>query len=446
MLYIKIVEWLMMKKIFIFLFIFMLLIGCAGYGERDSVDQSAKFLKLLMKEEYKPAWSMLSPEMKEEMPTEKKIEELWKNVIFTLGELKSFDAEGAKISSKGNFSVVEFLGNFEKGMVRIQVTVDEKGSIAGFYFLPYHGKIAEIPAYADPEAFLEEEVSFYSGNWKLNGNLTIPKGRGKVPAVVIVHGSGPMDRDGSVVGCRPYRDIAYGLSSRGVAVLRYDKRTLTYRGSLDPFNITIEEEVIADALAAIEFVSKDSRIDRNKVFLLGHSLGGMLAPEIASKSKDLSGIVMLSPPARNILDLALEQLRYVALLDNELSEEERRDIDRVEKQIERLRSHEVNEKELILGAPAAYWYGLEKRRPLEMAKELDCKILILQGGKDYQVGKKDFEMWEGEVGDRSTFIFYPSLNHLMVEVEGKPSPQDYYLGGNVDERVIMDISKWIEKV
>lgn len=132
--------------------------------------------------------------------------------------------------------------------------------------------------------------------YPLNGILSLPDKRSsKVPAVVLVHGSDPADMDESIGANKPFRDISEALPAKGIAVLRYDKRTKIYgkqmlKESLG--NVTVEIETIEDAILAAKLFKNDGRIDPDKVYILGHSLGGMLAPRIDAEGGDFAGIII----------------------------------------------------------------------------------------------------------------------------------------------------------
>jgi len=125
-------------------------------------------------------------------------------------------------------------------------------------------------------------------NYPLNGILAIPDGtNGLLPAVVLVHGSGPSNMDEKVENITPFKDLAQGLSEKGIAVLRYNKRTFVYGKQMKTdTGLSVREETIEDAILAADFLRKDIRIDSNKMFILGHSMGGMLAPRIDAEGGD----------------------------------------------------------------------------------------------------------------------------------------------------------------
>lgn len=298
------------------------------------------------------------------------------------------------------------------------------------------------PDYADPAAFTEQAVMVDT----LPGTLSMPMGDGPFPAVVIVHGSGPGDRDGTLYDLKPYRDLAWGLASRGIAVLRYDKRTRVHPEEFADPTFTVDEEVIDDVHAAVELLRDTDSIDPNRVFVLGHSLGGMLAPRIAEGDEDIAGLIIMAGNARPLHELILEQTYYLAEYDGDISPVDAQQIEAIEQtvaQIEMLA--EGDEMGYLLGAPPIYWLDLRGYDPVAMAQSLEIPMLILQGERDYQVTMEDFALWQAGLSDRDnvTFISYPTLNHNMMPGEGTPSPEEYEALNFVDVAVIEDIAGWI---
>jgi dienelactone hydrolase len=264
--------------------------------------------------------------------------------------------------------------------------------------------------------------------------------------VILVHGSGPNDRDEAIGPNKPFKDIAWGLASKGIAVLRYDKRTKEYGHKMKSEQINVQNEVIDDALEAIGFLQKREDVDTKKIFVIGHSLGAMLAPTIAGQSKQLAGIILLAGPTRKLEDLILEQTEYIYSLKNEITGEEKKLLADLKNEIDSLKDKTLPSSSQLIGGPASYFYDLAKINQVETARNLSIPILILQGERDYQVTMTDFNTWQKELSSNKNVSLksYPSLNHLFMNGEGKATPEEYNKPGTVDKEPVMDIITWIE--
>jgi hypothetical protein len=283
--------------------------------------------------------------------------------------------------------------------------------------------------------------------------MSIPKEGAPFPAVVLVHGSGPQDRDETIGPNKPFRDLAWALASRGIAVLRYDKRTFHYRDRMDSLKATItpKAEVVDDALQAVDFLQEHESVDNDSLFVLGHSLGGQMVPRIGKRDSTITGFIIMASTTRPLEDIMLEQFTHIYSLDGEVSDSEQVQLDKLAEQVEAVKSPELSAgtpgEELPLGVPGEYWLDLRDYDPAEMAAELPQSFLILQGGRDYQVTVADFEGWKQALGDRDNveFKLYPDLNHLFLEGEGISTPQEYAEPGHIPERVIKDLTIWIKQ-
>ena len=227
--------------------------------------------------------------------SEEKLTEIWREQTGALGALKAIQA-GAGVERQGKLvHSVDLV--FERGSLIATVALDVPShELAGLFFRPGRAQGASAP-YVNPAAFRAEEVSFGKAPFVLSGTLALPLGAGPFPGVVLVHGSGPMDRDETVLANKPFKDIAEGLASRGVAVLRYDKRTFTHGKQIGP-RISVDDEVVLDATHALEALRARRELDPQRLFVVGHSLGALLAPEIAERAPPVAGVALLAPPGR----------------------------------------------------------------------------------------------------------------------------------------------------
>ena len=287
----------------------------------------------------------------------------------------------------------------------------------------------------------------------------MPKGGGPVPGLVLVHGSGPNDRDETLGPNKPFKDLAWGLATRGIAVLRYEKRNKVYGKKIlaDPkleATMTVKEETIDDAVAAAALLKKSKGVDPKRVFVLGHSLGGFLLPRIALAAEPLevAGFIGMAGLTRPLDDTIVRQMTYLyGLAGNTLSDEDRKrlqDIKDAVVKVKALRDSDKGSTTKLLGAMPAYWLDVRGYDPPETAKAVRKPMLFLQGGRDYQVQTVDLENWKKALGSRSDveFRLYPKLNHLFYEGEGILIPLEYMQKhGSVAEEVLTDIAAFIAK-
>ena len=369
------------------------------------------------------------------------LSQVWLQIVATEGKLENWKVvQHGMLAGTDVFSVVVA---FERGKLMATVSVrPQTGEIAGLYFKPLTteptaSSPATSPPYADAAKFRSEAVTVGEDPWKLPGTLTIPNGSGPFPAVVLLAGSGPQDRDETIGPNHVFKDLAEGLSTRGIVVLRYDKRTYAYK-TLDPQTTTVKEEVIDDSVAAVNLLRARAEVARDRIFVVGHSLGAVMAPEVANKAAPVAGIVLLAPSGRQLPAVIVQQMRY-------LGQGSPKDLADLERQADEISAHKMPPAQYFFGAPASYYYDLDARDEVALARNLNLPILILHGGRDYQVIDQDIRIWQdGLKGDAKVKVeTFPSLNHLFIAGAGKPGPAEYNTPGHVDGAVIGAIASFI---
>jgi dienelactone hydrolase len=419
----------------------------------DEVASAAKqFVESLAKEDFAGAVTRFDATMKTALP-EPKLRETWQTLQAQVGPFQK--QLGVTATKLGEYDVVLVTCQFERMALDTKVVFDSKGQVAGLFFVPSHAaaNASGPPPYARTNAFREKEFIVGRGEWRLPGTLTLPiAGSGPWPAVVLVHGSGPNDRDETIGANKPFRDLAWGLATKGVAVLRYEKRTREYAGKFKAAGLgqlTVQEETIDDALSAVAQLRATDGLDPKRIFVLGHSLGGMVAPRIGQADPHIAGLIMLAGClARPLEDIMVEQARYVLSLKAKPSAEEEAwlaEIVSTAAKVKKLTAADVSSSAPLMGAPPAYWLDLRQHDPLAIAKELKQPVLILQGGRDYQATPAGFDLWKEALGSQPkvTFKLYPKLNHLFIAGEGQSTPDEYEQPGHVAETVVTDIAEWI---
>ncbi|MFG2094200.1 alpha/beta hydrolase family protein [Streptomyces sp. NPDC048612] len=335
----------------------------------------------------------------------------------------------------GNFTVVTSVGG--------------DGLLHGLRLDPDAGAEWQPPHDADPDRFLERDVLLGTGPLAVPGTLSLPEGPGPWPAVVLLSGGGAFDRDGSCGPNKPLKDLAWGLASRQVAVVRFDKITFTRPDRL-PSDFTMADEYLPHALAAVRLLRQQPAVDPDRIHLLGHSMGGKVAPRIAAADPSIAGLVLLAADAQPMHEAAVRVARYLSALAPHPGADEA--VAALARQAALVAGPELTPdtpSELLpLGLSAAYWLDLRGYDPVATAAGLACPMLILQGGRDYQVTvTDDLTRWRDALADRPevAISIHPDANHLFFSGRGRPTPAEYALPGHVDTAVVDEIATWLAR-
>jgi uncharacterized protein len=370
-------------------------------------------------------------------------------------------AQMAQVGALGQMGVLSRSTNAVHDNVQLLVMIgqtpfdttirfDPNGLIDDFYMNAYAGPVtvADAPAYADPTKFTEEEVVVGAGTpFSLPGTLTMPTGQGPFPAIVLVHGSGPNDRDESVGGVKMFRDLAQGLATQGIAVLRYEKRTREHSQKVMlAGGPGLDAETITDALLAGKVLRDDKRIDAGRIFVLGHSQGGYAVPKILARDEEklFAGALIAAGPS-SFVDTLLEQNQI--MVDAGLVPPQQ--IPFIKGQLAMLTDPAFNPAKppqgFVLGYPQYFFDMRDSVGPL--AQKQGQPLFIFQGARDMQVPASQLDTWQKELAGREgvTSKLYPKLNHVFTEGEGPLGfPAEYQTPANVPEYVVEDITEWIQ--
>lgn len=268
------------------------------------------------------------------------------------------------------------------------------------------------PDYSAPAGvpYTSEEVRVPTpGGYTLVGTLTMPKTHsGPVPGAVTITGSGPNDRDEAISGIsgyRPFRQVADTLGRRGVAVLRLDDRGFGESGG-DASQATTAN-LADDTRAALAYLRGRRDIDSKRLFLVGHSEGGIIAPLIAWTDPSIKGIVLLAGAARPGMDIMRSQNRYSIASDTTIPPAKRDSA---------MKAREVMLNAAVVAQPWARYFA--SYDPSVTARKVHTPVLILQGANDRQVSPDQAEMLEATFrsgGNKDvTMKLFPGLDHLFL--------------------------------
>jgi uncharacterized protein len=265
--------------------------------------------------------------------------------------------------------------------------------------------------------------------------------------LIMLSGSGPNDEKASIGPNQVFTDIAYGLAREGISTFRFAKRQVQQRSKLDLKNFTPEQEYLIDALSAIDTLSKSKELSGYSIYLLGHSQGGMVAPEVARRTNKVKGIILFAAPARHLEDMIADQIGFLTKGNSSPdADQKRRESKELQALIHSGKYMDKSDSDLM-GLSPAYWKWMSDYDVLKVGNEIKVPILLTFGGKDYQVTRKEEQLfrkaWSGRAN--TTFQNFPNLNHIGFEELGEPNPAAYNNPGHVDYALIASFGSWLKK-
>ncbi len=433
-----------MKKLLIALVLFAF---TANAQEPDIKRLSETVLEHFQRKEFQKVFDQIDKDVFTKLDTAR-LAAIWNGLLKQNGAFKTKVKDES--STQGAFYVQTQVLQFENRKMNFRLIWDAKSKIKGLYFLPFDTRPEyKTPSYYNAAAATDRKVLMTTNSYRIPGTLSIPNLPGKHPLVILIHGSGPNDRDESLGPLKIFRDLASGLALKNIAVLRFEKRTRLFKSRMDheASTYTVRQEVIEDVLKAIEVAKEDTSIDTNNIFLCGHSFGGMMLPRIAKETKSIKGLIYLAPNGRRLEDVFVAQAEYLAA-DLKDPVRKKQMVDSVKVQRDRIKiltPAAVNDSTKILQSPASYWYDLKNYDPIASAKTINMPMLFVYGLRDYQTTTADAQLWQNAFKENKKvdFKMYPKLNHFFIQGEGKSTPAEYEKQGNVDIDLINDIATWI---
>lgn len=436
----------------------LLLVGLAAPSlasqpaEKTSVKQARAIMKELAAHQFDKVLASADKQVRAALP-EEKLAAVWTSLEEQVGKFQ--EIRGVVVSHPAaGITTVTLVSHFERADLDALLSFNSAGQLAGLFFRPSESaaKSWTPPGYAHPDSFTESPVTVTTGHWQLPGTLTLPKGKGPFPAVVLVQGSGPLDQDETIGPNKPFKDLAWGLASEGIAAVRYEKRTKKYGlKSSDNFaKLTVNEETVDDARSAVALLAGNPAIDPHRIFVVGHSLGAVMAPRIATGDRSVAGIILMAGAITPIERLALEQVRTITAREHVPEKVAGPQIAAVEASVREIESPSLKPgttvKFLGTETPASYWLNLRQYHPGRVAAALHIPILILQGGRDYQVPPSELALWKKALAGHKnvTYEVYPALDHLFIAGTGPSTPATTLQPGHVDGKVIDAIAGWVK--
>lgn len=360
------------------------------------------------------------------------LKQVWNNYTSNIGEYSSEYEITEKSENTFDVSL-----KFKDNGLKVSLSFDENKKINGIY-LNYcdansiNGKNEDADDSENKEEkYRENHITI--GECNVDGVLTLPVSGEKCPVVVMVQGSGQSDYNEKSGDVKPFEDIAIGLAENGIASIRINKRFYQYP-KLYSDDATIYDEVLNDIYDAIDYVENDKKIDTDRIYLLGHSLGAMLGPQIINEKSSICGFISMAGSPRKLEDIILDQNKeYLSELDIEEKEKEKQ-LQEVIDIVEKVKNIDESSKGTLFGASAKYWISLDSIDYKALSQNITIPVLVLQGNEDKQISvETDFSELKQIFSENGEYILYEGLDHLFMK-DGET---------HVDDKVIEDIIKWI---
>ena len=382
--------------------------------------------------------------------------------------------ENAKIEYVGTFGKDNIIvGTFKQGEQSFPMNLSKE--------VIKKEKIVRPQEPTKPYSYYSEDLTFENNKAGiiLAGTLTLPKKDGVFPVVIFISGSGPQNRDEELLGHKPFLVLSDYLTKNGIAVLRYDDRgTAMSKGD---FKTATSADFATDVESAIAYLKTRKEINKKKIGLIGHSEGGLIAPMVASKSKDVAFIVLLAGTGIQGDRLLLLQQKLIekasGISDEDLQKSElinRKAFDIVNKSnnLEQLNIDLTNYiKQCLTDNPnakipqgmsaddfvklqvkqiASPWMQyFIKYNPAPVLEKVKCPVLAINGAKDLQVPPQEnleaIKKALAKGGNKKvTTKEFPNLNHLFQECK-TGSPDEYAtIEQTFSPIALAEIFKWIQ--
>ena len=384
-----------------------------------------------------------------------------------------FEVANARIEYDGELNGDEITGTFKQGGQVFPMNLSRKA---------IEKEVVKRPQEpSKPYSYYSEDVTFQNpkANISLAGTLTLPEKEGVFPVVVLITGSGPQNRDEELVGHKPFLVISDYLTKNGIAVLRYDDRGVAE--SKGDFKTATTADFATDVESAITYLKTRKEINKKQIGLVGHSEGGLIAPMVASKSKDVSFIVLLAGTGIQGDKLLLLQQELIAKANGASESDIKKSIQANANLFKMVLQSNDNQKlkadltnkineivkndnssEIPKGMTKDQYIALQvdqitspwmeyfmKYNPVPALEKVKCAVLAVNGEKDLQVPPKEnliaIKNALAKGGNKNvTTIEFPNLNHLFQECK-TGSPNEYAsIEQTFSPRALAEITQWIK--
>ncbi len=428
-----------------------------SFAQDDYVGRGSAFVNDLFRGDGSTAAGMMNEALSRALPAQ--VLGLFSQQI-TAAYGQPLERQTAEVRQDGVHTNAVFVYKTKAGALQFTLRFDRAGALNDLNLAPVSPVPA--PAYVKPAYdsgnYTEQEVVIGEGDFALPGTLTIPEGEGPFPVVVLVQGSGPHDRDSSIGGVKVFKDLAAGLASQNIAVLRYEKVTMSHTAKVSvQKEFTLKNESADDAVKAVELLMDMERIDPKRIFVAGHSQGGFAAPMILANVPEdsVAGAILISAPSGSFTDVlveqqqaAVERLKELGMPPETIAAQEQAAAmwKGIADMVEDPAYSKDNLPPNFPLQPSYWWFEQRDYRAGAAASKQNVPMLVLQGENDWQVSMAQYEGWKEAFKDRTdvTYRSYPKVNHLLAEYDGLSIGMEYNGAANVSKSIVDDIVAWVK--
>lgn len=437
-----------MRKLFVLLY-FVISFGLSAQTPEQRARISGQLLARLQEKAWVEAVDLFDSTLAQKLDSVQ-LAMIWQGLQLSHGPLIGIGTPTEKEAASRLFHYRRL--DFEKSAMRMELEFTSKLRISSFRMQTLLDEELYLPpTYERAENYREFSMRVRHDTVVLPAILTIPKNCQQCPAVVMVHDLGPQDRDHSIGPTRMFRDLAVGLANEGIISLRYDKRSFRYGPELmeDLRVLQIDNEILEDALAAINLFRTVQEVDTNRISIIGLGMGGMLAGEIAADASfPICAIVSIGSSPRALANQLLDQ--YIQLLSSKMSYADMQQQVKLLEQQSKLANDpkldlNTSSDKLPLQLSANYWKRLQHFDPAAGYWRTDARLLFIRGEKDFQSSADDLRLWEMRLLGRSACQFesLPGLNHLLMPDAGLPAAEAYKRASHLSPLAISRISSFL---
>ncbi|MDE0004103.1 MAG: hypothetical protein OXQ29_15545 [Rhodospirillaceae bacterium] len=430
----------------------------------DPEAQAYAFVQAMADDDFQTAYEMLAPES---VPIDwicayadvGPLEDFWRHTVHEPGAPVSVEAIRVQgFMPEGDFLTVlvrvsQTKASADASMSYLDVSMLRDGRIASVTTSAAppsmgSGSTSAPPPNADLAAFVESEISIGDPPWALGATLTMPRGTGPFPAVVLAPWDSHTDRDAAFGELKMNRDLAWGLATMGVASLRYDPRAWTHALAFArQADFTLEDEIVDDVLIAVAALRATPSIDAARIHVLAMNTSGFAGPRIAQRDPAIAGLIVFATSSDGIIE---KSIRRAQILDERYFGEERQRV--VRKQIQSdIAKRRAAAIAALTGGPMAvpdmtlreaYVRDLAEYRPAETARTLSVPLLILNSAKSTVLTKDEIYGWIESLSKRRHAAF--RLYERGLIISGEASESETQVEERVSDELVSDITAWIE--